>query len=203
MVCSEFQKKWVVWKAQFWMHQPSQPVSLGWGHIQSYKIWLKLTMSIPMLLGILTNNKFTELLCENIIFEDSVDHANTCWFKRYVQNQWQQKFKKENLTCHVSEDCTNDGCKCFQGIWKPMSKVHKPTFWAFIFNFDSLIHQNYINWLRLLQNDPDNFVRCKENSTKNNSALGRKAGQELSNGGPIQCVVSQTSDLLSGRLNEE
>ena len=58
-----------------------------------YTIWLKLVMSILVLPPSISNTAFTELLSQDIVFEDIVDYANFCRFKGYVQRQWQQILK--------------------------------------------------------------------------------------------------------------
>ena len=75
-------------------------------------------MSVPMLPAHMINNAFTELLSENIVFEENVDHANFCRFKWYVNSQWQQKVRSENLSVHGSDNCTNNGCECCHSILK-------------------------------------------------------------------------------------
>ena len=85
--------------------------------------------------------------------------------------------------------------------------MHKTSFWAFIFNFNCLHHHYYLQYLRLLEHGPNNFVRGRKKSTKSNLSLKGKAEKNLSNDiyswREFLKVVSHTSDNLSERLQQE
>ena len=95
----------------------------------------------------------------------------------------------------------------FSLCFEKLDKVHKPSFWAFIFNFNRLLHHYYLKYLRFLEHGSDNFVRGRKKVTKNNLVLRRKAEQKLSEGvytwREFLGAVSHTSDTLSDRLQQE
>ena len=95
---------------------------------------------------------------------------------------------------------------CSQKV-KLWIKVHSPSFWNFIFNFNRILHFYYQQYLRLLEKGSDNFVRGRKQKTKRNLILRRKAEQDLSNGvynwRGFLGVVSHTTDSLAHRLQQE
>ena len=95
------------------------------------------------------------------------DRLNFARFKRYVQRTWQRGVKPENLTVFESDHTTSNGCETFHAKLKAWIVKHRPNFWEFMLDFFRILEYYYKQYLRWLDDGPENLTRQNPEAKKN------------------------------------
>ena len=176
---------------------------------QEFNTWLKNIMVVPMLPANLINTAFDDLLKQDLEFPNRTDEENFAGFKDYILGQWQNNSNISHETLSVFE-CQNridNGCECYHAKLKSWIKVHRPSFWTFVFNFNRVLDFYHQEYLKLSELGEEIFNREPKKVTLYNTKVCSKAEKELKvgllNWRSFLATVNNATKSLADRLQQE
>ena len=178
---------------------------------QEFNTWLRHIMAVPMLRHDLINAAFEDLLRQDLKLPTKADDINFARYKRYIVRQWQKNKSIPHSTLSVFEcpNRTNNGCECFHAKLKLWMKVHRPSFWTFVINFNMILDFYYQQYKRCInpKKGEDGFTRGPKKLTVHNATVRSNAELGLKNGRlswqTFLSIVSYTTKTLGDQLQKE
>ena len=171
--------------------------------------WLKNIMAVPMLPVNLINTAFDDLLKQDLELPTRADEENLSRYKEYIVRQWQNNpnISHEILSVFECQNRIDNGCECYHAKLKSWIKVHRPSFWTFVFNFNRVLDFYHQEYLKLREFGEDSFNREPKKVTLHNAKICSKAEEGLTEGilnwHSFLATVSYTTKSFADRLQQE
>jgi len=156
----------------------------------AFKKWVKHIMAVPLLPADQIHPAF-ESLFRHVFTFNRADRVLYNRFKSYIQRQWMQKIRPENLSVYALDSATNNGAESFHSLLKSDIKVHHPNVYTFMVHINDILADKSLDlqrWRNGLQITRDRLAEIV-----NILNLRREAEAELELTGDVDQFLSAVS----------